>query len=268
MSIIILPRRYRSQPQERAVLDPSSPVFAGVTNALILYGNHSYWRRNAAADLGSGIGTPTLNGTVASDITEVGTAIALNGTNAYIEVPAANVPTSEFTLFFGVVFDDNDSPRGLADCTTNGVSGWNIYQNGSDGMYFNNSSYPTSNGTTGWTVGKFWHGALRNKGGVSCDWFRNGAKIYTGSGVSPAAPTVPLWIGRLKVGATPYLNGRFSYLYLVDRYHSHDTICNVAINPNIVFAAKRRVIQFASAAPPASTSIPVFAHHYRQQGIM
>lgn len=211
--------------------------------------------RATGDQLSSPIGNSTAYGTFDYALTEAGPAAAFDGTSNYVEYSPTNIPTNEFTLLWGGVFDANDSPRGLIDCTNNGVSGWNVYQNGTDGMYFNNSSYPTSNGTTGWTVGQFWHGALRNKGGVSCDWFRNGAKIYTGSGVSPTAPTLPLWIGRLKVGANPYIKARFSYLYLLDKYIDDETISRIAVNPYIIFAPQRYVFDTGTAAAPGSVAL-------------
>ena len=220
-----------TQPNWAADIDTSHAAFSGSSAQIVCFGDATGFLRNA----GSLISQPTGNGTLSSSTTEEGAAIALNGTNAYLSFDPANVPTSEFTLLWGGIFDDNDSPRGFVDCTNNGVSGWNVYQNGTDGMYFNNSSYPAGNQTTGWTVGQFWHGALRNKFGVSCDWFRNGTKIYTGTGVSPAAPTLPLWIGRLKVGGLPYLNGRFSYFYLIDKFLDDTLIASLADNPWQIF---------------------------------
>lgn len=251
--MIILSRGFKGQPSYPAPLDLSSPILSGVSNAIILYGDAQSWLVNRAVgnQLNPPIPNPTITGGGITDYTDAGPAFEFDGTSTYLDFGSANIPTAEFTLLWGGVFDANDSPRGFVDCTNNGVSGWNIYQGGGDTMYFNNSSYPAGNPSSGWTVGQFWHGALRNKFGVSCDWFRNGAKIYTGSGVSPAAPTLPLWIGRLKVGGTPYIKGRFSYLYLIDKYLDDDTLSRIPSNPWVVFAPKKRLIVLASsgAAP-------------------
>jgi hypothetical protein len=204
-------------------------------------GVREFGNRAAGGQIHSPIGQPTAYGTFDYAVTKAGPAAKFNGTNTYVEYAAANIPTVEFTLLWGGVFDANDSPRGFVDCTNNGVSGWNIYQGGGDTMYFNNSSYPAGNPSTGWTPGQFFHGALRNKGGVSADWFRNGAKVASGVGVSPAAPTLPLWIGRLKVGALPYLKARFSYLYLFDKYLGGETIARIAANPYVIFAPQRKL---------------------------
>jgi hypothetical protein len=253
--MLILPRRFKGQPQNPAPLDLESPILAGVSNAIIMYGDAQAWLQNRAAggQLGSQIPNPTITGGGVTDYTDIGPALEFDGTSTYLDFGTANIPTVEFTLLWGGVFDANDSPRGFIDCTNNGVSGWNIYQGGGSTMYFNNSSYPAGNPSTGWTPGQFFHGALRNKGGVSCDWFRDGAKIYTGTGVSPAAPTLPLWIGRLKVGGLPYLKARFSYLVLVDRFLSDDTLAKVPANPWIVLQAPRRAYLFAAPATGGTT---------------
>jgi hypothetical protein len=252
--MLILPRRFKSQPQYAAPLDLASPVLSGVSNAIILYGDAQSWVVNRAANsqLSSLIPNPAVTGGGITDFTDIGPALEFDGTSTYLDFGTANIPTSEFTLLWGGIFDANDSPRGFIDCTNNGASGWNVYQGGGDTMYFNNSSYPAGNPSSGWTVGQFWHGALRNKFGTSCDWFRNGAKIYTGSGVAPAAPTLPLWIGRLKVGANQYIKGRFSYLYLVDKYLDDDTLSRIPANPFLVFQKPRRIFPFASAAAGVS----------------
>lgn len=234
----------QNQPLYPAKIDLSHPAFAGSSAQIICFGDQNGFLRNA----GNLIAQPTTGGTLSSGTTDAGSALAFNGTNTYLDFGTANIPTVEFTFLWGGIFDDNDSPRGFIDCTNNGVSGWNIYQDGTDGMYFNNSSYPAGNQTTGWTVGQFWHGALRNKGGVSCDWFRNGTKIYTGTGVSPAAPTLPFWVGRLKVGGLPYLNARFSYLYLIDRYLSDDLIKSLQNNPWQIFESEPEILFYPVAS--------------------
>lgn len=267
--MLILPQRYTSQPQKRARLDSACATLSGVSNAIILYGNASGWRENKASDeSGSLIANPTFNGTVASDYGEKGAALQFDGTSTYLDFGTANIPTSEFTLLWGGIFDANDSPRGFIDCTNNGVSGWNIYQGGGDTMYFNNSSYPAGNPSSGWTVGQFWHGALRNKFGVGCNWFRNGVKIYSGTGVAPTAPTLPFWIGRLKVGANQYIKGRFEYIYLLDKYLDDQLIADIALNAYRIFSGKKTMFRGIPSAPPVGVSIPVFANHYRNMGIM
>jgi hypothetical protein len=249
MAAIVLPKKRVAQPLRSTGLDLSFPALSGVSASIITFGNAEGWLNNAAIPhLGSTIGYPTLNGTLASGTTDAGNALVFDGTSTYVDYGTANIPTVEFTLLWGGVFDANDSPRGFIDCTNNGVSGWNIYQGGGSTMYFNNSSYPAGNPSTGWVAGQFFHGALRNKGGVSCDWFRDGAKIYTGTGVSPTAPTLPLWIGRLKVGGLPYLKARFSYLYLLDKYLDDELIARIAINPYVIFAPQRYVFAFGDGA--------------------
>lgn len=243
-----------SQPQYPATIESSLSALDGVTASIIAYGPANNWRKNQ----GSLIASPTFNGSIASGATPAGSALTFNGTNAYLDYGFANVPAAEFTLFWGGVFDANTSPNGFVDCTNNGISGWNIYMDGSSGMYFNNSSYPTGNPTTGWTVGRFWHGALRNKGGVSADWFRNGVKVASGTGVSPAAPTLPLWIGRLKVGAAPYLKGRFAYFYLLNKFLDDATIIAIQANPWLLFGAEEELILVgAGSGVPLSSSATV-----------
>jgi hypothetical protein len=239
-----------SQPQYPATIESSLPALDGVTASIIAYGPANNWRKNH----GSLIASPAFGSTIVSGATPAGSALTFNGTNAYLDYGFANVPASEFTLLWGGVFDANNSPNGFIDCTNNGISGWNIYMDGSSGMYFNNSSYPTGNPTTGWTVGKFWHGALRNKGGVSADWFRNGVKVASGIGVSPAAPTLPLWVGRLKVGGAPYLKGRFAYFYLLNKFLDDATIIAIHANPWLLFSAEEELILVSSGGGGVSLS--------------
>jgi hypothetical protein len=249
---IIASRAVRtSQPQYPATIESSLPALDGVTASIIAYGPANNWRKNQ----GSLIASPTFNGAIAAGATPAGSALVFNGTNAYLDYGVANIPTNEFTLLWGGVFDANDSPRGFIDCTNNGVSGWNIYQGGGDTMYFNNSSYPAGNPSTGWTPGRFFHGALRNKYGGSCNWFRDGAKIYTGTGLGPiAAPTLPFWIGRLKVGGLPYLKGRFAYIYLLNKFLDDATITAIHGNPWLLFSAEEELILVSSGGGGVSLS--------------
>jgi hypothetical protein len=250
MSLPIIRRIRTTQPQSVVPVDRDNPILTGVNSSIIIYGDVGGWTYNN----GVLIQQPAISGALASGVTNAGSAFVFNGTSTYLDFGTANIPTAEFTLLWGGVFDANGSPRGFIDCTNNGVSGWNIYQDGVDGMYFNNSSYPTGNPTTGWTVGKFWHGALRNKGGVSADWFRDGIQLTSGTGVSPTAPTLPFWLGRLKVGGLPYLQARFSYLYLFDKYLDGSAIKRIAENPWQIFEPQKRVV-FVSASSGSTGTV-------------
>jgi hypothetical protein len=222
-----------SQPSYPATKDTSHPIFTGSTNQILTFGNAGGW----AVNNGSGVAAPTVNGTTTSGTTSLGNALVFDGTSTYLDYGTTGIPAVEWTLFLGGVFDANDSPRGLADCTVNGVSGWNIYQGGSGAMYCNNSSYPAGNPSSGWPVGTLTHLAIRNKEGTGLAWFRDGVQIATGTGMSPTGPTVPLWIGRLRVGGLPYLKATLSYLYLIDKYLDATTIASIASDPYAIFLA-------------------------------
>jgi hypothetical protein len=75
------------------------------------------------------------------------------------------------------------------------------------------------------------HGALRNKSGTSCDWFRDGVNIASTSGKNPGAVTNPLWIGNQRGSGQPFLSGRFAYFYLLDKYLDDLSIAAIAANP-------------------------------------
>ncbi len=247
MAIWLPPRRLATQPQTIAHVDWSNPNLKGVGASIVQVGGLSGF----AVNRGRLIASPVIGGTVVTDGTNAGLALKFDGTSTFLDYGTANIPAVEFTVMWGGIFDANDSPRGIFDCTNNGVSGWNIYQDGASGMYFNNSSYPAGNPTTGWTVGAYWNGALRNKGGVSADWWRNGTKVASGTGVSPTAPTLPFWVGKLKVGGLPFMKARFSYFYLFDKFLDDAAIISLQGNPYQIFNSQRVIWSSTAAAGDA-----------------
>jgi hypothetical protein len=235
-----------------------------------MYGDQNGWLgNNATGEFGSLIGEPTLNGTIASDYAEKGRALAFDGTTTYVEFPITNVPYTEFTLLWGGVFDNFASFRGFVDCVANGTSGWGVFQAAGGVLWFAVTSYAGVLSSTGWPSGVMVHGALRNKYGLTCDWFRNGSKISSTVGSLPNAPTLPFWIGKQRAGGTAFIQGRFEYFYLLDKYLDDQLISDIALNPYRIFSGNKTMILDATAGvPPVTAPIPVFANHYRNQGIM
>lgn len=240
--MIILPRRYTSQPPKRSRVDVSHPILAGVSNAILNYGDVSGWRgNNATGEFGSLIQDPTLNGTLDSDYTDAGPALKFDGSTTYADFGAANIPYAEFTLLFGGIFDSFTSFGGVADCTVNGVSGWNIFQAAGGTLYFSTRGYSGDLASSGWPTGQTVHGALRNKVAGTCDWFRNGVQVASTTGRNPITVTNPLWVGNQRGGGTANLAARFSYFYLFDKYLSDQHIADIAVNPYRLFSPRRYV---------------------------
>jgi hypothetical protein len=216
-----------NQPLYPAALDPAHPALARVSASIIAAGDPSGWMRNA----GIGTGAPALNGAIAPGITGLGNALVFDGASTYLSYGATNIPAAEFTVLFGGIFDSFDNYRGIADCTVNGASGWNIFQTANGGLWFSVNGYAGSLLSSGWPTGIVVHGALRNKSGTSCDWFRDGVNIASTSGKNPGAVTNPLWIGNQRGSGLPFLSGRFAYFYLLDKYLDDVAIAAIAANP-------------------------------------
>jgi len=216
-----------NQPLYPAAPDTTHLALAGVSASIIAAGDPSGWMRNA----GSRISAPALNGAIALDTTALGNALVFDGTSTYLSYGAANIPAAEFTVLFGGIFDSFDNYRGVADCTVNGASGWNIFQTAGGGLWFSVNGYAGSLLSSGWPTGTVVHGALRNRNGVTCDWFRDGVNIASASGKNPGAVTNPLWIGNQRGSGLPFLSGRFAYFYLLDKYLDDLSIAAIAANP-------------------------------------
>jgi hypothetical protein len=216
-----------NQPLYPASLDSTHSALAGVSASIIAIGDPSGWTRNA----GTGIGAPVSNGTMALGTTALGNALVFDGASTYLSYGAANIPAAEFTVLFGGIFDSFDNYRGIADCTVNGISGWNIFQTAGGSLWFSVNGYAGSLLSSGWPTGTVVHGALRNKNGATCDWFRDGVNIASTSGKSPGAVTNPLWIGNQRGSGLPFLSGRFAYFYLLDKYLDDLSIAAIAANP-------------------------------------
>jgi hypothetical protein len=241
--MLILPRRYTSQPPKRSRVDASHPILAGVSNAIIQYGDVSGWRgNNATGDFGSLIQDPTLNGTLASDYTDAGPALKFDGSTTYADFGTSNIPTDEFTVLWGGVFDALTGVTGIVDCSNGTSNGWSLYTSGTD-MYLSGNHYAGDLLASGWATGTFYHGAARNKSGVGTSIFRNGAKIAnsgtTLSGVSN--PTNPFLVGQLRVSSPRFITARFAYFYLFDRYLDDQQIADIAVNPYRIFSPQRKL---------------------------
>jgi hypothetical protein len=216
-----------NQPLYPAALDLAHPALSRVSASIIAVGDPSGWMRNA----GAGIAAPALSGAVASGTTGLGNALVFDGASTFLSYSATNIPTSEFTVLFGGIFDSFDNYRGVADCTVNGASGWNIFQSASGGLWFSVNGYAGTLLSSGWPTGTVVHGALRNRSGASCDWFRDGVNIASTSGKNPGAVTNPLWIGNQRGNGLPFLSARFAYFYLLDKYLDDLSIAAIAANP-------------------------------------
>jgi hypothetical protein len=233
-----------NQPLYPALPDTAHPALARVSASIIAAGDASGWARNA----GIGIGPPALNGAIASGTTVLGNALAFDGASTYLSYGAANIPAAEFTVLFGGIFDSFDNYRGIADCTVNGASGWNIFQAAGGGLWFSVNGYAGSLFSSGWPTGTVVHGALRNKNGATCDWFRDGVNIASTSGKNPGAVTNPLWIGNQRGSGLPFLSGRFAYFHLLDKYLDDLSIAAIAANPWQLFEPEGEDIWVPSPA--------------------
>lgn len=270
MAAIILPQRYSSQPPKSALLDSSHPALAGVSNAIIVYGDPYGWlQSNATAQLGSKISAPTLNGARGHSATYAGPALIFDGSTTYLDFGTANIPADEFTLLWGGVFDSLTGVRGIIDGSNGSTNGWSLFSSGTD-IYLSGNHYGGDLLSSSWATGTFYHGAARNKSGVGKSIFRNGAKIADSATGLPSVsnPTSSFLVGQLRVSSPRFISARFSYLYLVDKYLSDRVISDIAVNPYSIFFPRRRILQLAVSAPPVSATIPVFMNHYRNQGIM
>lgn len=239
--------RLTNQPLYPARLDKTHPAFAASSAQIICVGDQNGFLRNA----GSLIAQPVPGGTLASGTTNSGSALAFNGSSTYLDFGTSNIPTAEFTVLFGGIFDSFDNYRGLIDCTS-GATGWNVFQAAGGTLWFSIDGYSGSLSSSGWPVGQTTHGALRNKASVSCDWFRDGAKIATNAGQSPSPIIVSFLVGNQRGGGSTFLNGRLSYFYLFDRYIGDDLIISLQANPWQIFEAEP-VVEIYPAAASGST---------------
>ncbi|HEU4830678.1 MAG TPA: right-handed parallel beta-helix repeat-containing protein [Candidatus Saccharimonadales bacterium] len=259
MSVLILPGRFKGQPQHRAEIDWSHKALNGVSSAIITYGSANNWTKHQ----GRRILQPTFSGTAATGNTHQGQALLFNGTDTYLDYGTENIPSSEFTVLWGGVFHNLDGFRGLADCIVNGVSGWSIFASSGDTLWFAFNHYGGYLQSSGWPLSKPVHGALRNKPGVSADWFRDGLKIVSAAGASPIAATVPFWIGSQRGGGFPNLSASLTYFYLIDRYLDDATIIELQSNPSQIFKARARRLWAVSA----SASHDLLAENLSQENI-
>lgn len=266
---IVLPFPQIYQPDKNADLDFSHPALDGVTSAIILFGDVDGWRSNHAnGDLGSLIGDPTFNGTTSSDMTEADDALKFDGSSTYINMGAVNI-TDEFTAMWGGVFNALAGVTGIVDCSDNGTSGWSIFTGNTD-LYLSGNRYAGDLLSSGWVAGRFYHGAARNKAGVGKSIFRDGAKIAdSASGLAGVSnPINPFWIGQLRVSSPRFLSASLSYFYLVNKYLDDETISDIAVNSNGIFAPQRKPIGMGASAASIVSPMPVFINHYRNQGIL
>jgi hypothetical protein len=237
--------RLTNQPLYPVPLDKTHPAFAGSGAQIICVGDQNGFLRNA----GSLIAQPVPGGTLASGTTEAGSALLFNGSSTYLDFGTTAIPTDEFTVMWGGVFDALSGVTGIVDCSNGSSNGWSLYTSGTD-MYLSGNHYSGDLLASGWATGTFYHGAARYKAGVGPSIFRNGAKIassgITLSGISN--PTNPFLVGQLRVSSPRFITARFSYFYLFDRYLSDDLIKSLQVNPWQIFEQEPEIIYY-----PAST---------------
>jgi hypothetical protein len=257
--MLILPRRYTSQPPKRSRVDASHPILAGVSNAIIQYGDVNGWRgNNATGEFGSLIQDPTLNGTLASDYTDAGPALKFDGSTTYADFGTANIPTDEFTVMWGGVFDALSGVTGIVDCCNGTSNGWSLFTSGTD-MYLSGNHYSGDLLASGWATGTFYHGAARNKAGVGISIFRNGAKIAnSGIGLTGVSnPTNPFLVGQLRVSGPRFITGRFAYFYLLDKYLDDQQIADIAVNPYRILSPQRKLYLVGSTSSGATGTVNI-----------
>jgi len=241
--------RLTNQPLYPARLDKTHPAFAASSAQIICVGDQNGFLRNA----GSLIAQPTLGGTAASGTTDAGAALKFNGSSTYLDFGNSNIPTDEFTVMWGGIFDALTGVTGIVDCSNGSSNGWSLFTSGTD-MYLSGNHYSGDLLASGWATGTFYHGAARYKAGVGPSIFRNGTKIassgITLSGISN--PTNPFLVGQLRVSSPRFITARFSYFYLFDRYLSDDLIKSLQVNPWQIFEAEP-VVEIYPAAASGST---------------
>jgi len=237
--------RLTNQPLYPARVDLTHPALAGSRAQIICFGDASGFLRNA----GDLIAQPIPGGTLASGTTDAGSALAFNGSSTYLDYGTANIPTDEFTVMWGGVFDALSGVTGIVDCSNGSSNGWSLYTSGTD-MYLSGNHYSGDLLASGWATGTFYHGAARYKAGVGPSIFRNGAKIassgITLSGISN--PTNPFLVGQLRVSSPRFITARFSYFYLFDRYLSDDLIISLQANPWQIFEQEQEIIYYPAAS--------------------
>lgn len=237
--------RLTNQPLYPARVDLTHPALAGSRAQIICFGDANGFLRNA----GGLIAQPTPGGTLTSGTTGAGSALAFNGVSTYLDFGTANIPTDEFTLLWGGVFDALSGVTGIVDCCNGSSNGWSLFTSSTD-IYLSGNHYSGDLLASGWATGTFYHGAARYKAGVGPSIFRNGAKIassgITLSGISN--PTNPFLVGQLRVSSPRFITARFAYFYLFDRYLSDDLVILLQTNPWQIFEQEPEIIYY-----PAST---------------
>lgn len=254
-----------AQPLGNIRANPNHPALVGNVASIIAYGNAPRWQVNN----GNLVASPTISGSQSGVSTPVGSGFVFDGSASYLTYPAANIPTQEFTIFWGGIFTSVDSFRGLCDCIS-GSNGWSIFQASADTLYLATNSYAGISDTSGWTAGKFWHGAIRFRAGIDLAWYRNGEKILTGFlATAPGTAINPLRVGNHYAGGTSLLLGSLAYFYVIGRFLDDSVIIRLQQNPWALLEEEPEVYYYPPAsAPPVGSKIPVFANHYRNMGIM
>ena len=239
---------HNNQPLGSVRGNPNHPALSGNVPSIIAYGNGARWQVNN----GNIIASPTISGALGAVATPLGTGFDLNGSSSYLTYPAANVPTQEFTVLWGGIFGTMANFRGLCDCSS-GANGWNIFESGTDTLFFSINGYGGATSLSGWTPGQFWHGAVRWKTGGEHAWFRNGIRqSTTTSALVPGTAINPLRVFNHYAGGTSLMLGSFAYFYLIGKWLDDNIIPAIHQNPWHLLEEDPEILYY----PPASVGGP------------
>lgn len=235
----------QNQPLYPARLDLTHPALAGSSAQIICFGDKNGFLRNA----GNLIAQPTPNGSFTSGTTDAGAAIDFDGSTTYLDFGTAAIPADEFTALWGGIFDALTGVTGIVDGSNGSSNGWSLFTSGTD-IYLSGNHYAGDLLSSGWATGTFYHGAARNKLGVGKSIFRNGAKIADSASslTTVSNPTSNFLVGQLRVSSPRFINARFSYFYLFDKYLSDDLINSLQANPWQIFESEPEVVFYPVAA--------------------
>lgn len=279
--IVLRSGRYTRKPSLGATVDYSHPLANGLVECVLLNEGGGPPRSLITRD----VAAPTSNPSWAAGRAGVGRVYSGGSRDAFTDRAAHSI-TGAVTVAAGVL-----------NAEANGTDSWHtlVSRRASTG---NSAVEFALNFNSAFAVGRgiqfFWNtgGAYQvigigNNGGNSAGPYQgiptsligtrssgNVGKIYkdgvlgnTSGALSTAgAGTTPLTLGACGDGSEPF-DGSLYYAYVWNRELSADEVALVAREPYGHIAVRPYRRYFLMTVAPPGGVIPVFAHHYRQQGI-
>lgn len=277
--MILLPQPYTAQPQGGVVLDRNwarKIAFASITGV------------GGARDLVSGL-FPTLQGTVGTRASEEGLASYTGSVSSGLVwstlTPVANIFTTgmaflifanpaaqgtvQRTFFFGdelaAVSNQYNQSDFAFNCDKTGTGSSGLFS-----CFEYNFGFQAATQSTAGAVDGNWHVFIASRPAGHGQWtlYRDGIDV---SSTATAANGIALTVGA-RVHIHPgSINGYMGNSALAVAFNgplNSTEVSDLSVNPWRIFEPDNYWILPVAGAAPSLAAIPVFANHYRNQGIM